>query len=106
MADDPNHIIIPPTEEQIAVFFHSMDVSANRINNCVADDAEFLLENHNDAAETKNDMQRNVDHIENLMSTDWYKDSSKDKSLYVSAVAAGKNYIASQGKELNYVYYN
>ena len=53
MADDPNHIIIPPTEEQIAVFFHSMDVSANRINNCVADDAEFLLENHNDAAETK-----------------------------------------------------
>ena len=94
MADDPNHVVIPPTEEQIAAFFRSMDASAKRINSCVADDTEFLLENHNNVAETKNDMQRNIDHIENLMSTDWYQDSSKDKSLYVSAVAAGKTYVA------------
>ena len=95
MADDPNHVVIPPTEEQIAAYLRSMDVSANRINSCVADDAELLLENHNDADALKADMQRNVDHLEIQMSTDWYKDSSKDKSSYVSAVAAGKNYISS-----------
>jgi hypothetical protein len=95
MADEFGRVIVPPTEEQIDIYFRSMDDSANRINSCVADDTEFLIENNNSAAETKNDMQRNVNHMENLMSTDWYKDSNKDKSLYVSAVAAGKNYISS-----------
>ena len=94
MADDPNHVVIPPTEEQIAAYLRSMDVSANRINSCVADDAELLLENHNDAAKVKSDVQRNVDHIENLMSADWYQDSNQNKSLHVSAGAAGKTYVA------------
>lgn len=88
-------VSLPPTEEDIARYFLGMDASANRINSCVADDAEFLVENHNDADALKADMQRNVDHLEIQMSTDWYKDSSKDKSSYVSAVAAGKNYISS-----------
>lgn len=95
MADDHGRVIAPPTEEDIARYFLGMDASANRINSCVADDAEFLVENHNDADALKADMQRNVDHLEIQMSTDWYKDSSKDKSSYVSAVAAGKNYISS-----------
>ena len=92
MADEFGRVIVPPTEEEIAKKFKAMDVVVSRINWCVADDSELLQENNSDPEEVKVEMQRCVDHLESQMSSDWYKDSSKNKSSYVSAVSAGKNY--------------
>tara|TARA_Y100000004_G_C8910264_1_gene410625 strand:- start:142 stop:471 length:330 start_codon:yes stop_codon:yes gene_type:complete len=92
---ESGRVIVPPTEEEIAKKFSKMDAVVSRINWCVADDSELLKECNSDPEEVKVEMQRCVDHLESQMSSDWYKDSNKDKSSYVSAVAAGKNYIAS-----------
>ena len=83
-----------PTAEQIATHFSGMDDCAALINATVADDT-YALEVYRSADEVKLMVTRNTEHLEIQATKDWYSDSSKSKTPYTSAVAAGKAYVAA-----------
>ena len=87
-----------PTDEEIAQHFSAMDDSVSLINDTTADDSEALEQNQNrpdPAAEVKNMISRNVEHLETQAEKDWYKDSSNSKTAYVNAITTGKSYISA-----------
>jgi hypothetical protein len=81
------------TADEIAAHFSAMDDSVALINATVADDSEEIAM-WGSAAEVKLMVTRNTDHLEIQATKDWYSDSSKSKTPYTSAVAAGKAYVA------------
>ena len=81
------------TADEIAAHFSAMDDSVALINATVADDSEEIAM-WGSAAEVKLMVTRNTDHLEIQAAKDWYSDSSKSKTPYTSAVAAGKAYVA------------
>jgi hypothetical protein len=82
------------TADEIAAHFSAMDDSVALINATVADDSEEIAM-WGSAAEVKLMVTRNTDHLEVQAAKDWYSDSSKSKTPYTSAVAAGKAYVAA-----------
>ena len=82
-----------PTVAEIAAHFSAMDDSVALINATAADDAD-ALEMYGSAAEVKLMVTRNTDHLELQATHSWYSDSSKSKTPYTGAVAAGKAYVA------------
>ena len=82
------------TADEIAAHFSAMDDSVALINATVADDSEEIAM-WGSAAEVKLMVTRNTDHLEIQATKDWYSDSSKSKTPYTSAVAAGKAYVAA-----------
>ena len=91
------HTVAPtvaPTAEQIAKHFSGMDACVALINDTVADDTD-ALEAYRSADEVKLMVTRNTEHLEIQAAKDWYSDSSKSKTPYTSAVAAGKAYVAA-----------
>ena len=83
-----------PTVEEIAAHFSAMDDSVTLINATVADDSEALGQ-FGSAEEVNLMVTRNTDHLEIQAAKDWYSDSSKSKTPYTNAVAAGKAYVAA-----------
>jgi len=81
------------TADEIAAHFAAMDDSVTLINATIADDTD-ALELHGNAANVKEMVTRNTDHLELQATKDWYKDSSKTKTSYTNAVTAGKAYVA------------
>ena len=81
------------TADEIAAHFSAMDDSVTLINATVADDTD-ALELHGNAANVKEMVTRNTDHLELQAGMDWYKASSKTKTPYTNAVTAGKAYVA------------
>ena len=81
------------TADEIAAHFSAMDDSVALINATVADDSEEIAM-WGSAAEVKLMVTRNTDHLEIQATKDWYSDSSKSKTPYTNAVAAGKAYVA------------
>jgi hypothetical protein len=82
------------TADEIAAHFSAMDDSVALINATVADDTS-AMETYRSADEVKLMVTRNTDHLEIQATKDWYSDSSKSKTPYTSAVAAGKAYVAA-----------
>jgi len=82
------------TADEIAAHFSAMDDSVTLINATVADDSEAIETAMGGAAEVKEMITRNTDHLEIQATKDWYKDSSKTKTSYTNAVTAGKAYVA------------
>tara|TARA_R110000823_G_C15770721_1_gene484001 strand:+ start:521 stop:781 length:261 start_codon:yes stop_codon:yes gene_type:complete len=80
------------TADEIAANFSAMDDSVALINATVADDTEALASQS--AEEVKLMVTRNTDHLEIQAAKDWYSESSKSKTTYTDAVAAGKAYVA------------
>ena len=81
------------TADEIAAHFAAMDDSVTLINATIADDTD-ALELHGNAANVKEMVTRNTDHLGLQATKDWYKDSSKTKTSYTNAVTAGKAYVA------------
>ena len=81
------------TADEIAAHFSAMDDSVTLINATVAYDTD-ALELHGNAANVKEMVTRNTDHLELQAGMDWYKASSKTKTPYTNAVTAGKAYVA------------
>ena len=81
-----------PTESQIAVHFDTMDASVALINSIVDGTYRYLYQI--DSTEAKRIVTANTDHLEWQASTDWYQDSTNDKTAYDNAVTAGKAYVA------------
>ena len=82
------------TEEEIAAHFAAMDDCVALINEIVADDTN-PFDPRRTAAEVKLMVTRNTDHLEIQAAKDWYIASSKSKTPYIEAVAAGKAYVAA-----------
>jgi hypothetical protein len=85
----------PLTEEEIADHFDGMGQCADLINSIVADDGPHIAGDPTGAAGVMDTVGRNVRHLEGQAEKDWYSDSSKSKTPYTSAVAAGKAYVAA-----------
>ena len=81
------------TADEIAAHFAAMDDSVTLINATIADDTD-ALELHGNAANVKEMVTRNTDHLEIQKETAWYKASSKTKTSYTKAITDGKAYVA------------
>ena len=79
--------------DEIAAHFSGMDDSVALINATVADDT-YALAQLGSNTEVNLMVIRNADHLEIQATKDWYAASSKSKTSYTAAVAAGKSYVA------------
>jgi hypothetical protein len=81
-----------PTAAEIDAHFSAMDDSVSLINAIVADDSEVLATQT--AAEVKDMVTRNTDHLELQLGRDWAIADNRSKTSYTDAITAGKSYVA------------